>query len=205
MSGRAPVEAKRQHEISCIETISVGSLDPTIGQHNMDFAPITVGAEAVRSGLSILRTALGIANDAKELLPDGDQKKRVGDVLEIAARRLRDGEAAIADALGYQLCRCQFPPTPMVKVGHLPYARLSGIDMGIVLAQHAKSGGHLTGAVAVHRCPKCKQTDAPAYPDFTRDPEATRDRQAFSPLPLLAVPPAPIRKSAENRSEGWGW
>ena len=191
--------------MSCIETVSVGSLGPTIGQHSMNFTAITAGAEAVRSGLGILKTALGIAKDAKELLPDGDQKKRVGDVLEIAARRLGDGEAAIADALGYQLCRCQFPPTPMLRVGHLPYARLIGMDMETVLAQHARAGGVLTGAVAVHRCPKCAQTDAPGYPDFMRDSEATRDRQAFSPLPLLAVPSMPTGQPAADKSEGWGW
>ena len=165
----------------------------------MDFAAIAAGAAAVRSGLAVFKTALGIARDAKELLPSGEQKDQVGKALENATRKLGEGEAAIADALGYQLCRCEFPPTPMLRVGHLPYARLSGTDKGIVLAQHAKAGGGLTGAVAVHACPKCKQTDAPAYPDFTRD------REVDSPLPSLATPPAPPRQPTPNSSEGWGW
>ena len=166
---------------------------------NMDFAAITAGASAVKSGLEILKTALGIAKDAKELLPDGDRKDQVGEALATVTRKLREGEAAIADALGYQLCRCQFPPTPMLRVGHLPYRHLSGIDRGAVLAQHVKAGGGLIGAIAVHVCPRCKQTDAPAYPDFMRD------KQADSPLPILATSPEPPRPPPSRSSEGWGW
>lgn len=162
----------------------------------MGSAAISAGA-AVRSGFEVLKTALSIAKDAKELLPNGDQKNQVGEALESATRMLGEAEAALADALGHQLCRCQFPPTPMLKVGYLPYTRLSSIDMATVMAHHVKAGGGLAGAVAVHACPMCKQTDAPAYPDFARD------READFLLPFLATLPKLSRQPASNGSTGW--
>ena len=165
----------------------------------MDHTAITAGADAVRSGLQLLKTALDIARNARELLPEGDQKDQVGEALATAARKLMEGKTTIAHALGYSLCRCQFPPAPMLRVGHLLYRQLSGIDREVVLAQHVKAGGGLIGAVAVHVCPKCKQTDTPAYAEFTRD------KQADSSMPLLAAPLELHGPPPPSSFEGWGW
>ncbi len=165
----------------------------------MDATAIAAGANAIRSGIETLKTALDIALGAGELLPDGDRKDQVGAALATATRKLEEGEAAIAHAPGCQSCRCQFPPTPMLRVGHLPYRQLSDIDQGAVPEQHAKAGGSLTGVVAVHACPKCKRTDAPAYPDFVRD-----GQPSFF-LPLLARPLEPPPPAPSRSSEGWGW
>jgi hypothetical protein len=51
----------------------------------------------------------------------------------------------------------------MLMVGYLPIRSLSGIDKGQVLSRKPKAGGGLTGSIAVHECPRCKNTDAPGY------------------------------------------
>lgn len=132
----------------------------------MDFATINAGVAAVKSGLDVVKIALGLAKDAKDLLPSGDQKDQVGAALETATRKLAEGEAAVAASLGYKLCLCEFPPTPMLRVGHIRISQLSGMDKGPAME---RNGGGMTGSIAVHECPKCKQTDAPSYPNFARD------------------------------------
>jgi hypothetical protein len=129
----------------------------------MDFASISAGMAAAKAGLDTIKATLGIIEEAKDLLPNSDQKNRIEMALTHASEKMAEGEAAVANALGYTLCRCQFPPTPMLMVGYLPIRHLSGIDMGQVLSQKPKAGGGMTGSIAVHECPKCKTTDAPGY------------------------------------------
>jgi hypothetical protein len=123
---------------------------------------------AVRTGLDTIKTAVGLIREAKDMLPSGEQKDKAGIALENAATKLAEGEAAVAVALGFTLCRCAFPPTPMLMVGHIPIRHLSGPDMGQVLSRKPKAGGELTGSVPVHECPKCGNTDAPSYDKFQR-------------------------------------
>jgi hypothetical protein len=132
----------------------------------MDFASISAGMAAVQVGLDTAKAALGIIKDAKDMLPSSDQKQRIEAALAQANEKMAEGEAAVANALGYTLCRCQFPPTPMLLVGHIPIRHLSGVDMGQALSQKPKAGGGMTGSVPVHECPKCKTTDAPKLSEF---------------------------------------
>ena len=143
----------------------------------MDFASISAGMAAVKAGLDTAKTALGIVRDAKDMLPSSDQKQRIETALAHASEKMAEGEAAVANALGYTLCRCQFPPTPMLLVGHIPIHHLSGIDKGQVLSQKPKAGGGMTGSVPVHECAKCKTTDAPNYPNFQRSVVAKQDNK----------------------------
>ena len=127
----------------------------------VDFLAVSAGMSALKSGLDTVKTALGIIKDAKDLLPSGQEKNRITIALDHATEKMAEGEAAVASALGFTLCRCAFPPTPMLMVGYLPIRNLSGIDKGQVLSQKPKPGGGLTGSIAVHECPRCKNTDAP--------------------------------------------
>jgi hypothetical protein len=134
----------------------------------MDFTSISAGMAALKAGLDTAKTALGIVKDAKDMLPSSDQKQRIETALAHANEKMAESEAGVANALGYTLCRCQFPPTPMLLVGHIPIVRLNGIDKGQALSRKSKAGGGMTGSVPVHECPRCRTTDAPNYPNFQR-------------------------------------
>jgi hypothetical protein len=128
----------------------------------MDFATITAGIAAARTGLDTIKTAVGMVKEAKDMLPNGEQKDKTARALEDAALKLAEGESAVAQALGFNLCRCEFPPTPMLMVGHVRIMSLTHHDRQLAMARQVKHGG-MTGSVAVHECPKCKTTDAPSY------------------------------------------
>jgi hypothetical protein len=77
------------------------------------------------------------------LLPPGDQgAEAIGMALETAAASAKFAEAEVAKALGYEFCKCEFPPTPMLPVG-----------------QH--SGRPKTGPV--YECPKWSFNAAAAF------------------------------------------
>jgi len=93
--------------------------------------PITIAsaAGALKSTFDALRSAMGLLKDAKELLPSGDQRQAaISQALVTAESSSKIAEAEIAKALGYELCKCQFPPTPMLTVGSIdiPQMKLRG-------------------------------------------------------------------------------
>ena len=103
----------------------------------MPVDPLTIAgaAAAFKSTFDALRSAMGLLKDAKELLPPGDQRQQaITQALATAESSSKIAEAEIAKALGYELCKCEFPPTIMLTVGeHL--------------------GRPKTGPV--YECPKC--------------------------------------------------
>jgi hypothetical protein len=62
---------------------------------------------AGKSGLDLLRSAW-------RLLPKGAKKDRIARKLEEAELHLELSNAKLARDLGFPLCRCQFPPKPML-------------------------------------------------------------------------------------------
>jgi hypothetical protein len=56
--------------------------------------------------------------DTKDLLPKDEKAAAIMAALATAESSARMAEAEVAKALGYELCRCQFPPTPMLTVGY---------------------------------------------------------------------------------------
>jgi hypothetical protein len=107
----------------------------------MDLASITAGVAAAKSGFDTLRVALGLVKDVQGVLPAGEKKDAVGASLAEAEKQLRTAEAQIAQGLGYPLCRCAFPPTPMLEVGEC------------ISESTFKR-------VVVHECPRCWRTDS---------------------------------------------
>ena len=77
----------------------------------MDIAAITAGMTLAKTGFDTLRIAFWLVKDIQQVLPD-EKKEVVARTLEEADTQLRLAEAEIAKALGYSLCRCEFPPTP---------------------------------------------------------------------------------------------
>jgi len=100
-----------------------------------DLANWVAGAAAVKSAFDTLKSAIGLLKEAKDLLPEGDQReKAITLALDSASSSAKIAEAEVAKALGYELYKCEFPPTPMLTVGEL-------------------NGRPKTGPV--YECPKC--------------------------------------------------
>jgi len=100
-----------------------------------DLTSWVAGAAAVKSAFDTLKSAIGLVKEANSLLPEGDQReKAITMALDSASASAKIAEAEIAKALGYELCKCEFPPTPMLTVGEL-------------------NGRPKTGPV--YECPKC--------------------------------------------------
>jgi hypothetical protein len=95
----------------------------------------------------LLRSAIGLAKDVQGVLPAGEKKDAVGASLAEAEKHLRIAEAQIAKGFGFPLCRCEFPPIPMLIVG----------DYVSVLAHK----------VVVNECPRCRRNDTAAT-EWTR-------------------------------------
>ncbi len=64
------------------------------------------------------------------------QDKALDEALDHAVRTAAIAEAEVAKALGYELCKCQFPPTIMLTVGYK-------LDRG------------KAGSGPVYECPRC--------------------------------------------------
>lgn len=74
--------------------------------------------ETIKNGLSLFRDAISVAKGAKDLLPTGSDKETVEKSLEAAERASKLAETQIAQALGYHLCKCTFPPQVMLSKGY---------------------------------------------------------------------------------------
>ncbi len=101
--------------------------------------PVTLvtSLSAIKTTFDALRSAIGLVKETKELLPKGETTATITAALATAESSSRIAEAEVAKALGYELCKCQFPPTPMLTVGY-----------------HTRSQSHRPGS-PVFECPKC--------------------------------------------------
>ena len=102
--------------------------------------------EEIKSALGLFATAIRVAKQAKDLLPEGPEKKAVEQSLEKAEKDSKLAEAQIAQALGYELCKCTFPPQPMLSLGYREQ-------------------------IEYYQCPKCKKI----WPPDTGPPEMVTD------------------------------
>jgi hypothetical protein len=128
-----------------------------------DYSGISAALGVFKTALDMVRSALSTLKEAKEMLPGSTQKEHLTKALDEATDKIKAGEAALASALGYSLCRCSFPPVPRLLVGYLDVSGIAPMDRERVLAQQPKVGGPMTGSIPVDECPKCKSTDAPGY------------------------------------------
>jgi NAD-dependent SIR2 family protein deacetylase len=70
--------------------------------------------QSLKDAFSSFREAIGLAKDAKELLHEGPQKEAVTKAISQAENSAGLAEAQIAKSLGYEICRCTFPPQIML-------------------------------------------------------------------------------------------
>ena len=131
----------------------------------MDLTEIAAGIGIVKTGFDAIRTALGLVKDVQGALPAGEKKEAAARALEEAEKQIRLGEAQIAKALGYPLCRGTFPPTPMLAVGYRPYN--DHREYQLLLALVAKGQVSSPSGFTVHECPRCGANDAGLH-DYNR-------------------------------------
>ena len=97
----------------------------------------------LKAAIDLCRTAKAAFFDALNHLPEGKDKEAAAQSLEEAEKATQLAEASIAQAFGYELCKCEFPPTPMLRIGYRD--DLSGKEDNVLY---------------VYECPKCKQNSA---------------------------------------------
>ena len=100
--------------------------------------PVTIvsAIPAVRSAFDALRSVIGLVKDTKDLLPKDQKTDAITAALATAESSSRVAEAEVAKALGYELCKCNYPPTIMLTVGVL-------------------DGRSKLGLGPVYECPRC--------------------------------------------------
>jgi hypothetical protein len=67
--------------------------------------------------LTAAKTTLDILRSVRAELPKGHRADHAQQQIEKAEQALKAAEAELAKGLGYQLCRCQFPPNVMLWSG----------------------------------------------------------------------------------------
>ena len=66
----------------------------------------------------MFRSAIGLYRDVRPGTENPEQAKAITTALDKAENAAKVAEAEIAKALGYELCKCEFPLTAMLTVGY---------------------------------------------------------------------------------------
>jgi hypothetical protein len=98
-------------------------------------------AGAAKTAFESIRSAISIVKDVRSLGGGSEQQhKAIDSALATASTNTAIAEAELAKALGYELCKCEFPPVPMRTVGYF----------GMTAGSAGKRAGD-----PVYECPKC--------------------------------------------------
>jgi hypothetical protein len=113
------------------------------------------GLAALKTTFDMLRSAIGLYRDVRPGTENPEQAKAITAALDKAEDAAKVAEAKLAQALGYELCKCQFPPVVMLTVGYtmIAFARYQGDP--------------------VYECPKCGYCTAGPY-NFERTAPPTK-------------------------------
>ena len=80
------------------------------------------GLGALKTAFDSVRSAIGMIRDVRSLGGGTEQEQKAIDAaLTVASSTTAIAEAELAKAFGYELCKCEFPPTPMRTVGHVTF------------------------------------------------------------------------------------
>ncbi|MGA9014653.1 MAG: hypothetical protein WB509_19350 [Acetobacteraceae bacterium] len=82
-------------------------------------SPFDVQLGGGGAGFDTVSSVIGLVKDVQGVLPAGDKKDAIAESLVQAERQMQLAETQIAKGLGYALCECEFPPTPMLTVGRI--------------------------------------------------------------------------------------
>ena len=106
------------------------------------------GIDAFKTAIENIRSAIGMVKNVRS--GTDQQQKAIDNALREARLKTVIAEAQLAKALGYALCKCNYPPTPMKTVGYMT----------------SNQGNHQTGDL-VYECPKCGYNTAAPW-DYKR-------------------------------------
>jgi hypothetical protein len=113
------------------------------------------GLAAAKTAIDSVRSAISMVKDVQSLGGGTQQQqKAIDQALTIASSNTAIAEAQLAQAFGFELCKCEFPPTPMKTVGYFD----------IPVAGHAEGD-------PVYECPKCGYTNAGPYQFHRTEPK----------------------------------
>jgi hypothetical protein len=108
--------------------------------------PATWAQAALKTTFDSVRSAIVILKEVRSLNGGTEQQQKAIDTaLATASSSAAIAEAQVAKALGFELCKCDFPPTPMKTVGYF-----------------SRSPVHRDGE-PVYECPKCGYCNAGPY------------------------------------------
>ena len=99
------------------------------------------GINALQTAVEAIRSAIGIITDIRSAggSANKQQEEAIDTAINLANQNAAIAEAQLALSFGYELCKCEFPPTPMRTVGR-----------HIKASAHGKKEGD-----PVYECPKC--------------------------------------------------
>lgn len=105
------------------------------------------GAGAFKSAIEAFGSLIGIIKDLRGRKTTPEEEAMLDKAIAEAEKAAKIADAQTAKALGYTLCRCQFPPVAMLTVG---------FHVGI----QGREG-------PVHECPRCGNNTAGIW-DYNR-------------------------------------
>jgi hypothetical protein len=112
-----------------------------------DLTTFSEGIATLKTAFDAVRSAYSMTKDFRSSGGSTEQQqKAIENALTVASTNTALAEATLGQAFGYELCRCSFPPTPMLTVGY--YDRVLHDDFNRSIGD------------PVYECPKCGYSTA---------------------------------------------
>lgn len=88
--------------------------------------PVT-GIAALKTLFEALKAAIGLAKEAKNVLPEGPKKEAFDKAIVEVQTSAEQFNVELAKEWGYPLCRCTFPPQIMLQTDHSGHEQHMGM------------------------------------------------------------------------------
>jgi len=76
---------------------------------------------AITAAFDLMNKAISVFRNAKNLLPNSPEKEAVEKSFDEAESAMKMAEVKVAKELGYQICKCTWPPQIMLSIGYEEY------------------------------------------------------------------------------------
>src|SRR5215204_5892955 len=117
----------------------------------VDPSTLAKGLAAAKTAFDGVRSAISMVKDIRSLGGGTEQQQNaIDNALTVATSSTAIAEAEFAKALGFELCKCEFPGTPMLTVGY--FNRRHGTkNEGDPVYECPKCGYNTAGPFMYHR------------------------------------------------------